>query len=291
MAMLVKSCSLFVLAIAMLFSLEQAVSGQVDLRLTFTSSADAATFSDHPYSWRLFNDFLVDGLTVVSPGGTTLTDTGFIQIAEFSSFREFQNDVIGTWCVTLIKNSAKIEFDINEFDLALFPPLEIISPRTGDEFFSGQLIPIELAPIDDPSFASGTSVITGGAEIQFVSVTGLHSAIRAILPKGLEATRIRVSRSGSETLPDLITNLRGDVEFFDLRPTLIEVASPRVDLNILANPNLGDINGDGVVSLLDVSPFVNLIIIGEFLFDADINVDGSVDLLDVGPFVELLTGE
>lgn len=53
---------------------------------------------------------------------------------------------------------------------------------------------------------------------------------------------------------------------------------------------LGDVNGDGVVNLLDVSPFVELISSGEFLKEADINGDGSVNLLDVDPFIELLNG-
>ena len=53
---------------------------------------------------------------------------------------------------------------------------------------------------------------------------------------------------------------------------------------------LGDVNGDGVLNLLDVAPFVDLITAGGFLPEADINGDGTVNLLDVGPFVQLLTG-
>ena len=53
---------------------------------------------------------------------------------------------------------------------------------------------------------------------------------------------------------------------------------------------LGDINQDGSVDLLDVSPFVNLLSTGKFQVEADINQDGLVDLLDVAPFVGLLTG-
>ena len=53
---------------------------------------------------------------------------------------------------------------------------------------------------------------------------------------------------------------------------------------------LGDVNCDGIVSLLDVGPFVELITNGDFSAKADINEDGAVDLLDVGPFVTLLTG-
>lgn len=53
---------------------------------------------------------------------------------------------------------------------------------------------------------------------------------------------------------------------------------------------LGDLNGDGAVTLLDVGPFVAAISDGSPNPAADINCDGMVDLLDVGPFVDLLSG-
>ena len=52
--------------------------------------------------------------------------------------------------------------------------------------------------------------------------------------------------------------------------------------------SLGDLNCDGAVDLLDVQPFVNAVLSGEFVAKADINQDGVVDLLDVEPFVLLL---
>ena len=55
------------------------------------------------------------------------------------------------------------------------------------------------------------------------------------------------------------------------------------------NP-LGDVNLDGVVSLLDVAPFVALLTGGGFQCEADVNEDGVVSLLDVNPFVVILTG-
>ena len=51
---------------------------------------------------------------------------------------------------------------------------------------------------------------------------------------------------------------------------------------------LGDINGDGSVNLLDVSPFVDLLANGGNNPAADINQDGIVNLLDVAGFVDLL---
>ena len=56
-------------------------------------------------------------------------------------------------------------------------------------------------------------------------------------------------------------------------------------------PNLlGDLNCDGMVDLLDVGPFVDLLAASGFSDKADINQDGEFNLLDVGPFVSLLSG-
>ena len=50
----------------------------------------------------------------------------------------------------------------------------------------------------------------------------------------------------------------------------------------------GDVNLDGVINLLDVQPFINLLSTGEFQAEADVNKDGIVNLLDVDPFIQLL---
>ena len=52
---------------------------------------------------------------------------------------------------------------------------------------------------------------------------------------------------------------------------------------------LGDVNGDGVVNLLDVAPFVTAISNGTYSMEADINIDGVVNLLDVNPFIDILS--
>lgn len=54
-------------------------------------------------------------------------------------------------------------------------------------------------------------------------------------------------------------------------------------------PLLGDINCDGIVDLLDVQPFVNLLTNGEFAAKADFDGDEMVTLLDVSMFVAALT--
>ena len=52
----------------------------------------------------------------------------------------------------------------------------------------------------------------------------------------------------------------------------------------------GDVNLDGVVNLLDVAPFVDVLSAGGFQVQADVNCDGDVNLLDVQPFVNVLGG-
>ena len=53
---------------------------------------------------------------------------------------------------------------------------------------------------------------------------------------------------------------------------------------------LGDVNLDGVVNLLDIEPFVELISNQGFQAEADVNQDGVVNLLDIEPLVALLSG-
>jgi len=52
---------------------------------------------------------------------------------------------------------------------------------------------------------------------------------------------------------------------------------------------LGDVNMDGNVDFLDITPFIGLISNGEFKAEADINGDTSVDFLDIVPFIALLS--
>ena len=53
----------------------------------------------------------------------------------------------------------------------------------------------------------------------------------------------------------------------------------------------GDMNNDGLRTLLDVEPFVQLIVDGRYQPEGDINFDCKVDLLDISGFVELLSAD
>ena len=64
----------------------------------------------------------------------------------------------------------------------------------------------------------------------------------------------------------------------------------RFTILVTAQVLLGDLNCDGVVDLLDVAPFVDLIINGGFSPKGDFDGDGAVNLLDVAPFVASIAG-
>ena len=53
---------------------------------------------------------------------------------------------------------------------------------------------------------------------------------------------------------------------------------------------LGDVNRDGLVNLLDVGGFVDLLAVGGYQAEADMDQNGEFNLLDVTPFVDLLAG-
>ena len=70
-------------------------------------------------------------------------------------------------------------------------------------------------------------------------------------------------------------------------PRIISLSVAEVEAD---NCILGDINRDGEVNFLDVSPFISVLTAGEFLCEADINQSGVVNFLDISPFISLLSG-
>lgn len=51
---------------------------------------------------------------------------------------------------------------------------------------------------------------------------------------------------------------------------------------------VGDVNGDGILSILDIVIIVNLILSGEFMASADLNDDGMNNILDIVQIVNLI---
>ena len=64
---------------------------------------------------------------------------------------------------------------------------------------------------------------------------------------------------------------------------------PRIEFSLESTVLLGDVNMDGVVSFLDITPFISFISSGDFKAEADIDGNGAVNFLDITPFIAILT--
>lgn len=128
---------------------------------------------------------------------------------------------------------------------------------------------------DDPDFVDAT----GGNYRLGPASRSIDTGSNA----GRQADRADVDEDGN-TL-ELV-----DVDL-DFNDRLFETLSLTVDMGPYeAGYILGDVNCDGAVNTLDISPFTQLLSSGEYSVKGDANKDGQINLLDVQPFVDLITG-
>ena len=95
-------------------------------------------------------------------------------------------------------------------------------------------------------------------------------------------------RDGSTFSNRLDPNTAGldfDPEFGEVLPG---VAATSAIVSVTLVRGLGDVNLDGVIDFLDISPFIELLTSNEFQFEADIDGNGEVDFFDISPFILLL---
>ena len=86
----------------------------------------------------------------------------------------------------------------------------------------------------------------------------------------------------------------GDVNddgFADLVVGAGESARVFVGEGSAPQPLLGDVNQDGDVNFLDISPFIAVLATGGIQVEADIDLSGTVNFLDISPFIGLLSSQ
>lgn len=158
--------------------------------------------------------------------------------------------------VSVFMNSGNGSFAVSSLEPGGFwRPLEIIA----DDFNADGVLDLAAGSFDDVAIFIGN----GDESYQVARRYGAGSA--SLLSADLN----------SDMLADLVTT--SDVV--------------QVLLNEGCQVLLGDINGDSVVNLLDVAPFIDLLVNQEFMEEADVNMDGFVNLLDINPFIDLLIGQ
>ena len=146
--------------------------------------------------------------------------------------------------------------------------------------------------------ASGTTAFVGrlrGAGVNGSNDSGLFTfnagqlecivregdQVTVTLPAGTEertVSFINFSRTGLSDAGLLAVHLF----FTDGSEGIFTVAGSKTVL-------LGDVNLDGIVNFLDISPFIMRLTTGVVQAEADINQDGIVNFLDIAPFIQVLT--
>ena len=73
---------------------------------------------------------------------------------------------------------------------------------------------------------------------------------------------------------------------FDHLPLIVDFAA-----NLVVEPLIGDVNLDGEVNFLDISPFIAVLAAEGFQTEADVNFDGVVNFFDISPLIAVLSDQ
>ena len=124
----------------------------------------------------------------------------------------------------------------------------------------------------------------------FGSVPFVLSGCLAVLPGAGSGDFGQFELYDLNTAPRSI--LKGNFDFGQSTDMIVQVAFDGLDAQLFSDQNqfvLGDVNRDCQVNLLDVNPFVQLLLSDGFQIEADIDLDGDLTLLDVPGLIELLS--
>jgi len=92
--------------------------------------------------------------------------------------------------------------------------------------------------------------------------------------------------SGQTEFPPLYEQRQSFPGFPDYEPDQSQSLLQRFEL---AEVQRGDVNRDGAINLLDIDRFVELLVAGDYRFEADVNEDLQFNLLDIAGFVSLIS--
>ena len=165
---------------------------------------------------------------------------------------------------------------------------------SGFGFYESEVIQLDIS---DPSFyeinfdgistisLSATEISNGGSETS--TSVGFYDVFGNLLGSGQNGLSFDALEGGTYYFG--ITNpANGFFPNFQWG-TITSFTDPvNVEVSTAA---LGDINCDGIIDLLDVVPFIEILVSGTYIAKADLNQDFVVDLEDVDPFVQLLVGQ
>ena len=157
----------------------------------------------------------------------------------------------------------------------------------------GSTIPTTTVPIYNLESSFGGD-LTAGLDLDSIQANNDNVTLNGPMFENLaagESEVVMIVESSTDSTGEFATVFSLGLSDVDLPGAMAQTMTLVVTYEVIESAFiLGDINGDGVVNLLDVGPFIDLLAENGFQAEADINGDGAVNLLDVGPFIDLLSG-
>lgn len=218
---------------------------------------------------------LIDLADILSllPSGADLSDIKFGQDTDMEGGRLLVSFTGGAVLYDLTDPSFPI---IAKFDHDVDAPVPgLILPPTQTCGLSGDTVVIGIARIYDPAAGEDTSGsirvydATSGDQIQQIFDPTLQTDL--FLP---EEWTNSIAIDGDNLVAGSI--LADDIY--------------KGEANLFRRPVLGDCNFDGVLDLLDIMPFTDILASLDYVLEADVNLDGVANALDIDLFVDLLNG-
>ena len=150
----------------------------------------------------------------------------------------------------------------------------------------------QLADIRDPAGPVFTNNPTGNGNHSWFELASLLNNNGFNVEQTTETVEAGQGRIVGHFDRNTFFNQNGagsDVRNFDNTQLALNIFSfaATVESSVL----LGDVNLDGVVDFLDISPFILALSTGSVQAEADIDQNSVVDFLDIGPFILILSDQ
>ena len=196
----------------------------------------------------------------------------------------------------------------------------VASGSIGGNNFSDAVFVISITGDPDnvqpvPGFANSIRILSDSATISIAGVTStINTQLSVFRNTGgfvglaLPPTTDLILGPSDDPLAtyDLISNIdliTSDASFGNWNSVNIDTANGQLifedddvsttfSAGLIACPSviLGDVNQDGTVNFLDISPFIAVLSGDGFQEEADINRDEVVNFLDISPLIDILSG-
>jgi len=173
---------------------------------------------------------------------------------------------------------------VNQLDLrdGVSPGYEAVANLADNTWYSLWMVATNTNPgvhacylqsDSDPNFAMQTLLVSGGDPFDF-RIMGTTDIVNVLFRNA--------NNAGGVAENDIY------IDDIYINPSASDLSDPAVDVPCDSMVVKGDVNLDGSISFLDISPFIQVLAAMGFQDEADVNCDGVVSFLDIQPFITIL---